>query len=364
MGMGSGVDQSRLNSSSPSSPGGKGGGSSSSQQSSSQPSSPGGKGGGYTPGAEPSPPYGGGAPTSPGGKGGGGYGPDDGPMPQQQYQQPFQQQFGRRGDFGTMDMPQRYGQQQQLPQQSQRPAFMDNPEFQGYQKQYDGLNQQMNEYMRQAPMYQQLQDLQGKMQGLQNPQPLTQMTGDPNNAVGRAAVMPQPGTPEFDQRFGATLFTGDQAREAEARGQQQRAQYDLERQQQRQLPQQFIDQMGIFTPDYYQQRGMPMDMPQRYGRQPQFPQYGQSGLGISQLGSMANMLRGNPMQQMQQQNPYQNPYQSQVQAAQQFNMQRANMANQQQRQLAQQYQRQQSQMTARKALEQAQGQYDFGSGAG
>jgi hypothetical protein len=111
-----------------------------------------------------------------------------------------------------------------------------------------------------------------------------------------------------------------------------------------QQPQQTqLDQFALHTPDYYQQ-------------QPQQTR-GQSGLGISQLGSMPNMLRGNPTQQMQRQNTYQNPYQSQLQAAQQFNMQRANMGNQQQQQLAQQYQqyqRQQRQMAARRAVEQEQ----------
>jgi len=503
MGMGSGVDQSRLNSSSPSSPGGKGGGSSSPQQASSQPSSPGGKGGGggYSPGAEPSPAYGGGAPTSPGGKGGGpstfnsfpdpsmgrgaspggkgggGYGPDDRFMPQQQYQQPFQQQFGQPG-IGLPPHEQGLGGRGGL-QQPQRPAFLDNPEYQGYQKQAQDLNNQLNDYTKQSPIFQQLQDLQGKLRGFESPQQqqtslppgamvalsreeaqrlnqAQQTQQSPNAGYGevRAAVMPQEGTPEYLERYGTTMpvegkvtpFTGDQAREAEARGQQQREEYQNMSQAERmrvalddsgmgrggyqqrmlennrrvmqQTPQerQRIQQelmvnplngnqqpgfnparyeynpnmqkpympqrqmtpeqqrmqniMGLYTPDHYQQlqqqqqRGMTMDMPQQYGGQQQLPQYGQSGLGISQLSNMANMLRGNPMQQMQRQNTYQNPYQSQLQAAQQFNMQRANMANQQQRQLAQQYQRQQSQMSARKALEQAQGQYDFGSGAG
>jgi hypothetical protein len=49
----------------------------------------------------------------------------------------------------------------------QRPTYMDNPEFQGYQKQADDLNRQMDEYMKKAPMYQQLQDLQGKMRGFE-----------------------------------------------------------------------------------------------------------------------------------------------------------------------------------------------------
>jgi len=392
----------------PSSPGGKGG---------SAPSSPGGKGGGggYSPGAEPSPAYGGGAPTSPGGKGGGpstfnsfpdprmgrgaspggkgggGYGPDDRFMPQQQYQQPFQQQFGQ--------------------QQPQRPAFLDNPEYQGYQKQAQDLNNQLNDYTKQSPIFQQLQDLQGKLRGFESPQqqqtslpPGTmvalsreeaqrlnqaqQTQQSPNAGYGevRAAVMPEgyaTTMPVDDSGMGRGEYQGmsqDERIHAQKYGmpstQNPNVLYTPDHYQQRMLennrrvmqqtPQerQRIQQELMVNPlnGNQQPRGMTMDMPQRYGRQQQLPQYGQSGLGISQLGNMANMLRGNPMQRMQQ--PQQNQYQSQLQAAQQFNMQRANMANQQQRQLAQQYQRQQSQMSARKALEQAQGQYDFGSGAG
>ena len=41
-------------------------------------------------------------------------------------------------------------------------------EFLGYQKQGEDLSRQMNEYMQKAPMYQQLQDLQGKMRGVQS----------------------------------------------------------------------------------------------------------------------------------------------------------------------------------------------------
>ena len=41
-------------------------------------------------------------------------------------------------------------------------------EFLGYQKQGEDLSRQMNEYMQKAPMYQQLQELQGKMQGVQS----------------------------------------------------------------------------------------------------------------------------------------------------------------------------------------------------
>lgn len=51
----------------------------------------------------------------------------------------------------------------QNPFQPQQPSFMQDPEFQGYQTQAQDLQRQMDEYMRKAPMYQQLQELQGKM---------------------------------------------------------------------------------------------------------------------------------------------------------------------------------------------------------
>ena len=74
----------------------------------------------------------------------------------QSMQNPFQPQQPFGGQFG---------QSMQNPFQPQQPAFMQSPEYQGYQTQMQGLQQQMNDYMQKAPMYQQLQDLQGKMQG-------------------------------------------------------------------------------------------------------------------------------------------------------------------------------------------------------
>jgi len=65
------------------------------------------------------------------------------------------------GQFGRNDFRERQG----VPQE---PAYMRDAEFQGYQQQQTDLSQQMNDYMQKAPMYQQLQDLQGKMQGVQN----------------------------------------------------------------------------------------------------------------------------------------------------------------------------------------------------
>jgi len=75
---------------------------------------------------------------------------------QPQYQQPF------GGFYGQQPQP------MQNPFQPQQPSYMQDPEFQGYQTQVQDLNRQMNEYMQKAPMYQQLQDLQGKMSGYQD----------------------------------------------------------------------------------------------------------------------------------------------------------------------------------------------------
>jgi len=55
-----------------------------------------------------------------------------------------------------------YQQPQQVPQ-----SALQSPEFQGYQTQMRGLQQQMDEYVRKAPMYQQLEDLNNKMQAYQ-----------------------------------------------------------------------------------------------------------------------------------------------------------------------------------------------------
>ena len=85
---------------------------------------------------------------------------------QPQGQQQMQGQFGQQAAQAFMR-----GQQQPMPQpMGQRPAFLDNPDFQAYQKQEQDLGRQMNEYMQKAPMFQQMQDLQGKMRGMAQPQ--------------------------------------------------------------------------------------------------------------------------------------------------------------------------------------------------
>lgn len=93
-----------------------------------------------------------------------GYGMSD--FQQQQQMQnpngPSQPSYGMQNPYMQQPQP--------MPQQPQRPAYMDNPDFQAYQTQERDLNRQMNEYMQKAPMYQQLQDLNSKMRGFQQPQ--------------------------------------------------------------------------------------------------------------------------------------------------------------------------------------------------
>lgn len=79
-----------------------------------------------------------------------------------QYAQSIGTMGGFGGNLGTA------GQFQS--QQPQQPAYFSNPEFQGYRTQYEDLNRQMNDYMRAAPMYQQMQELQTKMRSFEQPQ--------------------------------------------------------------------------------------------------------------------------------------------------------------------------------------------------
>lgn len=74
-------------------------------------------------------------------------------------------------------------QQQQQPQQ---PSYMNNPDFQAYQKQEQDLGRQLQEYTQKSPLYQQLQDLNGKMRGFQQPQ-----QGQMQNPYGNIDQMQQ-----------------------------------------------------------------------------------------------------------------------------------------------------------------------------
>jgi hypothetical protein len=70
---------------------------------------------------------------------------------------------------GLADPNQHYGQLPQNPMP--QPGFggiEQDQDFRNFRSQHDDLSRQMNEYMQKAPMYQQLQELQGKMQGVQS----------------------------------------------------------------------------------------------------------------------------------------------------------------------------------------------------
>ena len=153
--------------------------------------------------------YGGNNGQMQGGYGGQGFGGGYSPY---QMQNPFMGGMGGMGGFGGgYGPPQRgfggfgggmgrdrgfgggYGRAFAEPQvMPQQPAFLQDQEFQGYRQQADDLSKQMNEYMQKAPMYQQLQDLQGKMRGVEgrySPQPAQQATGvDPRMVQHLAAV--------------------------------------------------------------------------------------------------------------------------------------------------------------------------------
>lgn len=61
------------------------------------------------------------------------------------------------------------------PFQPIEPSYMQDPEYQGYQTQARDLSRQMDEYMKKAPMYQQMQDLQNKMTPFQQRQEMQRM---------------------------------------------------------------------------------------------------------------------------------------------------------------------------------------------
>jgi hypothetical protein len=74
----------------------------------------------------------------------------------------------------SLAMPYDQPQQPQYQPAQMPPAFeqLKNPEFQAYRTQAQDLQRQMDEYIRKAPMYQQLQDLQSKMRGFGQPSPM------------------------------------------------------------------------------------------------------------------------------------------------------------------------------------------------
>lgn len=114
--------------------------------------------------------------------------------------QPMQNPFGgqQMGQLGAANQT-----AQPMPQQPQQPSYMNNPDFQAYQKQEQDLGRQMNEYMQKAPMFQQLQDLQGKLRGFQQPQ--QGQMGDTGFNRPMPAVMPQQPDPGLMGEMG--LYT-------------------------------------------------------------------------------------------------------------------------------------------------------------
>ena len=130
-------------------------------------------------------------------------------------QQMGQQQGPIRQDMSSMGQ---LGAANQMPEpMGQRPAFLDNPDFQAYQKQEQDLGRQMNEYMQKAPMYQQMQELQGKMRGFQQPQQgqmgqMGRMSMDmpQQGQMGDTGFnRPMPNGQQFDQRRMAELANDD-----------------------------------------------------------------------------------------------------------------------------------------------------------
>lgn len=83
---------------------------------------------------------------------------------------------------------------QPMPQQPQQPAYQNSPDYQAYQTQMNDLSRQMDEYVKKAPMYQQLQDLQGKMRGFQQP--------PPESVADNRMGMPPPGMGGYGGGFG------------------------------------------------------------------------------------------------------------------------------------------------------------------
>ena len=209
------------------------------------------------------------------------------------FQNPYQQNPYQNPYLGNAQM-------NQQPQQPPRPAFLDNPEYQGYQKQAQDLNTQLNDYTKQSPIFQQLQDLQGKMRGFESPQQ-QQTQQPPNEGSGeiRTAVMPQEGTPEYQQRM-QNMSQAERMRAALDDSGMGRGGYQGMSQDERIRLQQYgmpstQNIRSIYTPDHYQQqqpRGMTMDM----------PQYGSQQAGLQQLlAQMQGQMRGRQMPQMAQQ---------------------------------------------------------------
>jgi len=152
-----------------------------------------------------------------------------------------------RPQLGQQPFGGQLGQPMQNPFQPQQPSYMQDPEFQGYQTQAQDLSRQMDEYMRKAPMYQQLQDLQGKMAPFQQRENMQRMQ-------------------QMQQR---QQFNPYQQRQQFNPYQQQ-----MQQRQQYQQPAGIRSLMGRLGGRGMQQAPTPMtmDMPQTYGHMEALPQ--------------------------------------------------------------------------------------------
>jgi len=155
-------------------------------------------------------------------------------------------------------------------QQPQQPSYMNNPDFQAYQKQEQDLGRQMNEYMQKAPMYQQLQDLQGKLRGFQQPQ-----QGQMQNPYGNIDQMQQQRNAQHQTQLQSAWqqATQDDMRAAVMPQQGQMGDTGFNRAMPAVMPPQatqdaMLDQMTLYSPETYgnQRIDNRMGMPDFGGR--------------------------------------------------------------------------------------------------
>jgi hypothetical protein len=187
---------------------------------------------------------------------GGGYGPEPQDMtrrgqPQAQDLRSMQNPYGDINQMQQQQAQQALQQAQQAQQARQLPAFLQDQEFQGYRQQSEDLSKQMNEYMQKAPMYQQLQDLQGKMRGVQG-----RYASDPYAGSMGPGALPPPSRQQYDKMMALSNFKSGQAPTFEEWSQQQR--------QQTKMPGGLAGLLGGFGQTL---QGQPQERPQVFPRQ-------------------------------------------------------------------------------------------------